>query len=56
MKHHRPFFHPENWRRPYHAMGQTLFYRAASHALYFPIEQWTRQYFNSNLGGGVIAG
>lgn len=56
MKYHRPFFHSDNWTRPYHAMGQTLFYRAASHALYFPIEQWTRQYFNSNFIGGMIAG
>ncbi len=56
MKYHRPFFHAENWKRPYHAMGQTLFYRAASHALYFPIEQWTRNYFDSNLVGGIVAG
>ena len=56
MKYHRPLFHIENWRRPYHAMGQTLMYRAASHALYFPIEQWTRTATNSNLLGGMLAG
>ena len=56
MKHHRPLFHKANWNRPYHAMGQTLFYRAMSNALYFPIEQWTRHYFNNNMIGGMVGG
>lgn len=52
----RPFFHKDNWRRPYQGMFQTLFQRACSSGLYFPLEDYFTRVLGSSLLGGQAAG
>lgn len=39
VKNRRPFFDRQNWSSPYRGFTQTLFQRAVSTGLYFPLEQ-----------------
>lgn len=52
----RTFFSQANWHRPYHALGQTLFGRAVSGGLYFPLEDWCTAATGSAVLGGQAAG
>ena len=40
VKENRPFFHPQNWKRPYTGFFQSLGGRAAAGGLYFPLEHF----------------
>ena len=72
IKNHRPLFVKANWVKPFHGIGQTLFYRSLSTTCYFPTERLSKHYllesetfrasFSSlsdnkqNLVCGIIAG
>ena len=72
IKNHRPLFVKANWVKPFHGIGQTLFYRSLSTTCYFPTERLSKHYlleseythesFSSltknrqNLICGIIAG
>ena len=52
--HHRSFLDLRNFHEPFQGVRQSLFQRAVSHGLYFPLEHFAHSIAKNNLNLGLV--